>query len=113
MFQQHWFVFLRWVFSQLSWNLLCCARHFDLIEILLGLLVIAGISIVFHFDPQYKTGNYHFPVICISSQHFSNSQSGNHSKNGSGNSHTLAIERWIYIFNTPVAGISSLFSCAG
>jgi drug/metabolite transporter (DMT)-like permease len=31
-------------------------KHFDLIEILLGLLVIAGISIVFHFDPQYKTG---------------------------------------------------------
>ncbi|HTB23725.1 MAG TPA: DMT family transporter [Puia sp.] len=31
-------------------------KHFDLIEILLGLLVIAGISIVFHFDPQYKMG---------------------------------------------------------
>ncbi len=31
-------------------------KHFDIIEILLGLLVIAGISIVFHFDPQYKTG---------------------------------------------------------
>jgi|SRR5579862_7133614 len=31
-------------------------KAFDLIEILLGLLVIAGISIVFHFDPQYKLG---------------------------------------------------------
>jgi drug/metabolite transporter (DMT)-like permease len=31
-------------------------KQFDLIEILLGLLVIVGISIVFHFDPQYKTG---------------------------------------------------------
>ena len=31
-------------------------KHFDLIEILLGLLVIVGISIVFHFDPQYKMG---------------------------------------------------------
>ncbi len=31
-------------------------KHFDLVEILLGLLVIAGISIVFHFDPQYKMG---------------------------------------------------------
>jgi drug/metabolite transporter (DMT)-like permease len=31
-------------------------KPFDLTEILLGLLVIAGISIVFHFDPQYKTG---------------------------------------------------------
>jgi drug/metabolite transporter (DMT)-like permease len=31
-------------------------KPFDLIEILLGLLVIVGISIVFHFDPQYKTG---------------------------------------------------------
>ena len=31
-------------------------KQFDSIEILLGLLVIAGISIVFHFDPQYKTG---------------------------------------------------------
>jgi drug/metabolite transporter (DMT)-like permease len=31
-------------------------KAFDLIEILLGLLVIVGISIVFHFDPQYKTG---------------------------------------------------------
>src|SRR5450755_2222941 len=31
-------------------------RPFDLVEILLGLLVIAGISIVFRFDPQYKLG---------------------------------------------------------
>jgi drug/metabolite transporter (DMT)-like permease len=31
-------------------------KRFDLIEILLGLLVIVGISIVFHFDPQYKLG---------------------------------------------------------
>jgi drug/metabolite transporter (DMT)-like permease len=31
-------------------------KQFDLIEILLGLLVIAGICIVFHFDPQYKMG---------------------------------------------------------
>jgi drug/metabolite transporter (DMT)-like permease len=31
-------------------------KRFDLIEILLGLLVIFGISIVFHFDPHYKTG---------------------------------------------------------
>lgn len=31
-------------------------KPFDLTEILLGLLVIAGISIVFHFDPRYKTG---------------------------------------------------------
>lgn len=31
-------------------------RPFDLVEILLGLLVIAGISIVFHFDPHYKLG---------------------------------------------------------
>lgn len=29
---------------------------FDLVEILLGLLAIAGISIVFHFDPHYKLG---------------------------------------------------------
>jgi drug/metabolite transporter (DMT)-like permease len=31
-------------------------KRFDVIEILLGLLVIAGISIVFHFDPHYKLG---------------------------------------------------------
>jgi drug/metabolite transporter (DMT)-like permease len=31
-------------------------KPFDLIEILLGLLVIAGISIIFHFDPHYKLG---------------------------------------------------------
>jgi drug/metabolite transporter (DMT)-like permease len=31
-------------------------RPFDLVEILLGLLAIAGISIVFHFDPHYKLG---------------------------------------------------------
>jgi drug/metabolite transporter (DMT)-like permease len=35
---------------------LMLGKRFDLIEILLGLLVIAGISIVFHFDPQYKMG---------------------------------------------------------
>jgi drug/metabolite transporter (DMT)-like permease len=31
-------------------------RRFDIIEVLLGLLAIAGISIVFHFDPHYKLG---------------------------------------------------------
>jgi drug/metabolite transporter (DMT)-like permease len=31
-------------------------KPYDIIEILLGLLVIAGISIVFHFDPNYKLG---------------------------------------------------------
>jgi drug/metabolite transporter (DMT)-like permease len=31
-------------------------NRFDIMEILLGLLAIAGISIVFHFDPRYKTG---------------------------------------------------------
>ncbi len=31
-------------------------KRFDAIEILLGLLVISGIIIVFHFDPRYKTG---------------------------------------------------------
>ena len=31
-------------------------RSFDMIEVLLGLMAIAGISIVFHFDPHYKLG---------------------------------------------------------
>jgi drug/metabolite transporter (DMT)-like permease len=31
-------------------------KKFDVNELLLGLLVIAGISLIFHFDPQYKTG---------------------------------------------------------
>ena len=31
-------------------------RRFDAMEVLLGLLAIAGISIVFHFDPHYETG---------------------------------------------------------
>jgi drug/metabolite transporter (DMT)-like permease len=31
-------------------------RPFDMFEVLLGLLAIAGISIVFHFDPHYKLG---------------------------------------------------------
>jgi drug/metabolite transporter (DMT)-like permease len=31
-------------------------RPFDIIEVFLGLLAIAGISIVFHFDPRFKTG---------------------------------------------------------
>jgi drug/metabolite transporter (DMT)-like permease len=31
-------------------------KPFDFIEILLGLLAIAGIGIVFHLDPQYKLG---------------------------------------------------------
>jgi drug/metabolite transporter (DMT)-like permease len=31
-------------------------RPFDIREIFLGLLAIAGISIVFHFDPRYKAG---------------------------------------------------------
>src|SRR5205814_6547721 len=31
-------------------------RRFDITEVLLGLLAIAGISIVFHFDSRYKLG---------------------------------------------------------
>lgn len=31
-------------------------KPFNKIELLLGLLVIAGISLIFHFDPQFKTG---------------------------------------------------------
>jgi drug/metabolite transporter (DMT)-like permease len=31
-------------------------RPFDIVEVLLGLLAIIGISIVFHFDPYYKLG---------------------------------------------------------
>ena len=31
-------------------------KKFNITELLLGLLVIAGISLIFHFDPQYKTG---------------------------------------------------------
>jgi drug/metabolite transporter (DMT)-like permease len=31
-------------------------KPFDMIEVLLGLLAIAGISIIFHFDPHYKLG---------------------------------------------------------
>jgi len=31
-------------------------KPFDMIEVLLGFLAIAGISIVFHFDPHYKAG---------------------------------------------------------
>jgi drug/metabolite transporter (DMT)-like permease len=31
-------------------------RSFDMVEVLLGLLAIAGISIVFHFDPRFKLG---------------------------------------------------------
>ncbi len=31
-------------------------KPFDFVEILLGLMVIAGIGIVFHLDPKYKTG---------------------------------------------------------
>jgi len=31
-------------------------RPFDFTEVLLGLMAIAGISIVFHFDPHYKVG---------------------------------------------------------
>jgi drug/metabolite transporter (DMT)-like permease len=31
-------------------------KPFDLVEILISLLVIAGISIIFHFDSHYKTG---------------------------------------------------------
>jgi drug/metabolite transporter (DMT)-like permease len=31
-------------------------KPFNKIELLLGLLVVAGIYLIFHFDPQYKTG---------------------------------------------------------
>jgi len=31
-------------------------KRINLVEVLLGLIVIAGIYIIFHFDPKYKTG---------------------------------------------------------
>lgn len=31
-------------------------KRLNVVELFLGLLTIAGISIIFHFDPQYKTG---------------------------------------------------------
>ncbi len=38
-------------------------RRINAIEVLLGLMVIAGIYIIFHFDPKYKTGII-LGVIC-------------------------------------------------
>ena len=38
-------------------------RRINAIEVLLGLIVIAGIYIIFHFDPKYKTGII-LGVIC-------------------------------------------------
>jgi drug/metabolite transporter (DMT)-like permease len=38
-------------------------RKINVIEVLLGLIVIAGIYIIFHFDPKYKTGVI-LGVIC-------------------------------------------------
>ena len=38
-------------------------RKINAIEVLLGLIVIAGIYIIFHFDPKYKTGII-LGVIC-------------------------------------------------
>ena len=38
-------------------------KRINLIEVLLGLIVIAGIYIIFHFDPKYKTGII-LGVIC-------------------------------------------------
>src|SRR5438552_16772236 len=38
-------------------------KRVNVIEVLLGLLVIAGIYIIFHFDPKYKTGII-LGVIC-------------------------------------------------
>ena len=38
-------------------------KKINLVEVLLGLMVIAGIYIIFHFDPEYKTGII-LGVIC-------------------------------------------------
>jgi drug/metabolite transporter (DMT)-like permease len=38
-------------------------KRINLVEVLLGLIVIAGIYIIFHFDPKYKTGII-LGVIC-------------------------------------------------
>ena len=56
MFLLRWFVFQPWDFLRLFWNPFMLRRPFDIREVLLGLLAIAGISIVFHFDPHYKLG---------------------------------------------------------
>jgi drug/metabolite transporter (DMT)-like permease len=38
-------------------------KKINLVEVLLGLIVIAGIYVIFHFDPKYKTGII-LGVIC-------------------------------------------------
>ena len=56
MFLWHWFVFLLSVFLLLYLNPLYFVKELTLTEIILGLMTIAGIYIIFHFDSQYKTG---------------------------------------------------------
>jgi drug/metabolite transporter (DMT)-like permease len=68
----HWMTFFAGIkYSNVSVALVCFSsigfftaiteplllkRKIDILEVLLGLLVMAGIYVIFHFDPQYKAG---------------------------------------------------------
>ncbi len=70
-------------------------KHFDLIEILLGLLVIAGISIVFHFDPQYKMGIIISLISAFLASVFPILNRELIAIDGAGNGYALATKRWL------------------
>ena len=81
-------------------------RPFDMMEVLLGLLAIAGISIVFHFDPHYKLGIIISHFFGFSGQYISNTQQTDFAKDGCRNSYPIPAERRIYIYHFADAGLS-------
>jgi hypothetical protein len=63
MFRWLWFAFPLLVFLLPYSNLFFQGKN-NAVEVLLGLIVIAGIYVIFHFDPKYKTGNHSGSHLC-------------------------------------------------
>ena len=84
---------------------------FDITEVLLGLLAIAGISIVFHFDPHYKTGIIISLFSALLASIFPDTEPADSAENGCRNGNTLSAEWWILIHHNTNACIPVFFSC--
>ena len=85
-------------------------RPFDFTEVLLGLLAIAGISIVFHFDPHYKLGIIISLFSALLASIFPITEQADFAKNGCGNSHPLSAKWRIFIYHPVDARLPVLFS---
>jgi EamA-like transporter family. len=96
------------VFLQPYLNPFFSKRKINVIEVLLGLIVIAGIYIIFHFDPKYKTGII-LGVICAYCLHCYDTDPPVCTENEFPNNTYLSTKWWIYCLSLVHALLSKAF----